>query len=354
MKRAQIKGFTLIELLVVIAIIAVLVALLLPAVQQAREAARRSACKNNLKQIGLALHNYHDVHNVLPPGANNAGSVDARSPHTTAMNHTGWLYILPFMDQAPLYNQFDLRCATSQVRHSSPARPIACGWPNVNTPLVSTQISTYLCPSDSGKGVLVSSGDQHYAATNHAVMNYSFVAGGHGNGWSRDRFFSIFYAAGSNLPDGSRGIPYRGPFGFNGAARMADFRDGTSNTAMVAEKNITYTGNVNTKGIRSPNYIPVWAAFRHHGPFVNNHPNINTSHINNRRYHINGDFHVPGMAGSGGTADQRQHVGVHSSVHVGGAHALFGDGSVQFMSENMDQSTYAIITRLNSGESRSF
>src|SRR4051812_6730319 len=92
------RGFTLIELLVVIAIIAVLIALLLPAVQQAREAARRSQCKNNLKQIGLALHNYHDTANTLPPGwiGDPTGS--------NAGNRWGWgTMILPYLDQAPLY-----------------------------------------------------------------------------------------------------------------------------------------------------------------------------------------------------------------------------------------------------------
>jgi prepilin-type N-terminal cleavage/methylation domain-containing protein len=104
MTRRQRSGFTLIELLVVIAIIAILIALLLPAVQQAREAARRRQCKNNLKQIGLALHNYHDSLLVFPFG----GSVgaDIVNLSTTGNNGFGWrVFILPYIDQAPLYNQ---------------------------------------------------------------------------------------------------------------------------------------------------------------------------------------------------------------------------------------------------------
>ena len=96
------RGFTLIELLVVIAIIAILIALLLPAVQQAREAARRSQCKNNMKQIGLALHNYHDVYNTFPPGY--VGQTDV----SILAGYGLWSWsalILPYIDQAPLYNQ---------------------------------------------------------------------------------------------------------------------------------------------------------------------------------------------------------------------------------------------------------
>lgn len=99
------RGFTLIELLVVIAIIAVLVALLLPAVQQAREAARRSSCKNNMKQLGLALHNYHDTHFSFPPGYLDQDSYGGFGFVDINQGHWAWsASLLPFLDQAPLYN----------------------------------------------------------------------------------------------------------------------------------------------------------------------------------------------------------------------------------------------------------
>src|SRR5512135_2886366 len=117
-RRLRRHGFTLIELLVVIAIIAVLVALLLPAVQQAREAARRSQCKNNLKQIGLALHNYHDIANRFPAaiigsGRANAQTAPPRGVGPTVVNTTGWVAMLPQLDQAPLYNNYNFSITSS-------------------------------------------------------------------------------------------------------------------------------------------------------------------------------------------------------------------------------------------------
>ncbi len=106
MRRGQqrVRGFTLIELLVVIAIIAILIALLLPAVQQAREAARRSTCKNNLKQLAIALHNYHETHNVFPPAKLGSGMYNNGGSGRVIKNTNGWILVLPFMEQGPLYS----------------------------------------------------------------------------------------------------------------------------------------------------------------------------------------------------------------------------------------------------------
>jgi prepilin-type N-terminal cleavage/methylation domain-containing protein len=352
------RAFTLIELLVVIAIIAILVALLLPAVQQAREAARRSQCKANLKNVGVALHNYHDVHSVFPPGVVNGGGQVNDSPHTTALNHTGWIFLLPYIDQAALYEQFDLNCATNFQNHSARGRTVPCGWTygsgvsNPNELLVQTKLAVLLCPSDDGADKLVSHSDvNHWSADQHAVTNYAFSAGGHGVGWSTNgRFWSIYHTASSNLPDGRTSIPYRGAFGFNSSCKFKHFRDGTSNTMMVGESMSQLSSSVTVFGRPGSHYLPTWAGHRHHGTFLCNHPNLN-AHINNTRYHINGKLCEPGLPGSSATQDIRPYLNVHSSVHVGGAHALMGDGKVQFLGENMDHSVYAVITRLNSGES---
>ena len=138
-------GFTLIELLVVIAIIAVLVALLLPAVQQAREAARRASCKNNLKQISLALHNYQSIHGVFPIGVLGTSGSNS-SPDRL---HTWQAMILPFVDQAPLYQRYDFN-----VRFSDPA----------NADLVREKLPVYLCASQDDRLVDNTYGPSHYAA----------------------------------------------------------------------------------------------------------------------------------------------------------------------------------------------
>ena len=112
-------GFTLIELLVVIAIIAILIALLLPAVQQAREAARRTQCKNNLKQIGLALHNYHDVYNMLPAGAYWNVPLDTNCPAANHQKGSIMIRLLPYIDQAPLFNQWNFNACDSDAERDA-------------------------------------------------------------------------------------------------------------------------------------------------------------------------------------------------------------------------------------------
>ena len=197
------SGFTLIELLVVIAIIAILVALLLPAVQQAREAARRSSCKNNLKQIGLAMHNYHDVHSALP-----YGFYSFEGDPNFSRNRDSWFQrLLPFVEQAALYDQYERSTGPQVWSDAEAAR---------------TRIATYLCPSNP---------------------EYAYTTSGMG------AYFRGNYGANSGSINGqgtttsSNGLFFR-----NSRIRFADITDGTTNTILVGEgvvRRVDTTGSGN-------------------------------------------------------------------------------------------------------------
>jgi prepilin-type N-terminal cleavage/methylation domain-containing protein len=352
------RGFTLIELLVVIAIIAILVALLLPAVQQAREAARRAQCKANLKQVGIAMHNYHDVHSVLPPGDNNStrgNAVRAIATNKGVLNHTALVYMLPFMDQAALYDEMDLNLATGPANHgAADSTYITGGWPNKNTPLVANIIPGLICPSDPSDTRVKKPGNtghwaEHYAFTapgdgNNAGVgktNYLMAAGGHGNGWSTNSAYGAYANSTCNLPDGSTGVRYRGVFGHNGAALFRSFTDGLSNAIAFGEVRQDYGSDTN-QGIES-SATAAWGAYSHVSTFIHVEPNsVAPDHIANVRYHINGPRDlVPSRV--------RHHGGTASSAHTGGAHFLFGDGAVQFLNETMDHSLYCRLLFIGDG-----
>ena len=193
------RGFTLIELLVVIAIIAVLIALLLPAVQQAREAARRTQCRNNLHQIGLALHNYHDTHNTLPPGAVNASNNPNNPPHTA------WgALILPFMDETALYNAMNF----GNGDHSG----------LTNSTVTRSVLMQYACPSDEAPSLATPFGGQPLVRTGNYVGN---------SGSTRLGCRGPFSLSATT-----------GPFVINSRVRIRDVRDGTSNSIAVGESTL--------------------------------------------------------------------------------------------------------------------
>jgi prepilin-type N-terminal cleavage/methylation domain-containing protein/prepilin-type processing-associated H-X9-DG protein len=191
------RAFTLIELLVVISIIAVLVGLLIPAVQQAREAARRAQCKNNLKQIGIALANYHDLHNTLPPGRMR-GSVDGQGRCFSAYAH-----LLPQLDAGALYNQINFNADPDD-----PAR---------NGIALSQTIPFFLCPTDSYR--ILQSNTVNGVVVNSAVHNYPLATG-------------TTYPLSPRNPGG---VPVTGVFYENSKTRFADLLDGASRTVCVAE-----------------------------------------------------------------------------------------------------------------------
>src|SRR5262245_52577555 len=241
------RGFTLIELLVVIAIIATLIALLLPAVQQAREAARRTQCKNNLKQLSLALHNYADTHSVFPPGNIFIDGTGGRP----FGNHLGWgSFSLPFLDQAPLWNQLDgdLRSRVPSVWNDfTPMR----GVPNVPNYWAETVLPVFLCPSDPGSGKAHSS---WYVTKVNALdtpvgkPNYMGIR-------EARHDLTPLPAAQLNTP-----VTLPGILQIDGkSTRLGEVTDGLSNTAMLGEKDTNPSTNpVHVGGVWGGTMMATW------------------------------------------------------------------------------------------------
>lgn len=309
----QRKGFTLIELLVVIAIIAILIALLLPAVQQAREAARRSTCKNQLKQIGLALHNYHETHRIFPQGGFGQ-SIGSGTGNTTANNvsMSFLVMILPFVDQAPLYETFNLNRG---YQHSTNMQ--AC----LNVPPV------YHCPS-SNKTKSTHTSEVVISApvfASHYVGNMGPVG--------TNPVTSAPYplecenpSAGTSITNCRSGndVSALGVLGGpRSAIRLRDVIDGTSNTIMVGEM----SGHKYLAEIIAPR---AWDRGCH---------NDSCGSSKNVKFGINVHGFISGEFNNMSFGSQ----------HEGGAHLLMADGSVHFASENVDLNVY-LSTASREGE----
>jgi prepilin-type N-terminal cleavage/methylation domain-containing protein/prepilin-type processing-associated H-X9-DG protein len=279
------KGFTLIELLVVIAIIAILIALLLPAVQQAREAARRTQCKNNLKQMGLALHNYHDTHRVFPPGQIRGFSTVTGFEHGNAFS---WgAMILPYFDQAPLYSQLNFSIGIAEGANRTLIQSLG-------------PIPAVLCPSDSTRLPLRGANTLTQApATSYVGNSGSF------NNWSD--------STSSNLSGGFFTIDPARP------SSLAAFPDGTSNTIAVAERSYRmWTGGL-------------WLGVQH-GTFTTTAPGNDTACCQDWWMSYMGLYPISNTFVTGMTNTQLR----VSSDHTGGAQVLLADGSVRFISENIE------------------
>jgi prepilin-type N-terminal cleavage/methylation domain-containing protein len=292
--RRHYRGFTLIELLVVIAIIAILIALLLPAVQQAREAARRTECRNNLKQLGLALHNYHDVYQVFPPGWI---SVDnGRHSAHDGVNGAGWgTMILPYIEQTNVYNAFD---SHKPIHHVD------------NFLYSTTPLKAFLCPSDPKPETFLieEEGAPGVVITTLPTANYVACFGTEElHGCENAPGTAPVTAAGQCVGDGM--------FYHNSKVRMRDITDGTSNTFMVGERRTD----------ENLGWFSTW----------------------------------PGMVAEGEEAFQRilgaadhvpnspaAHFDDFSSMHVGGTQFCLGDGSVRFVSENIDHGLYQSVATI--------
>lgn len=318
--RSMRHGFTLIELLVVIAIIAILVALLLPAVQQAREAARRSSCKNNLKQLGLAMHNYHDVHSVFPPGYINQldGNPTTSGAYGAALTAEGvaWGWgamILPFVEQAPLYDQLDV----GNIRLKN---ALTLGGPQDRLSSMQIGLSTFRCPSDISAALNTTKTLTDSTGTARQVAVSNYLASNASRRWHSQApnvnccAWNVGPGKGQMSQWGVNAVGANGLFWRDSKVRFRDISDGTSNTIMIGERawelNNPAGGNYQCRA---------GVVF---GTMITNeqstlHPVLAsaTSHINASTHECNKGF---------------------SSRHTGGAQFVLADGSVRFISENVD------------------
>ena len=334
-KRLRRSGFTLIELLVVIAIIAVLIALLLPAVQQAREAARRTQCKNNLKQLGLALHNYHDVYTIFPysSGGTKVGNTNSTDGNWDRLS--GLVTLLPYIEQANLWNQI---AAGGMINGTGPWQPMGPSPWIAGYPPTQTQINVFRCPSETGQGG--SGVNDGFDFSKMGRTNYGFCLGD----------------TGQNVNQWDAGRQCRGMAFYHSSLGLRDCTDGSSNTILMGEIGVSIgDGNRNdiigqvADGVFQGDKGVPWAVTKPSACLaqVSGNAYIATANVHSLRGN-RWDDGCPSSSGfqtilppnspscdeSGWDAGS----GVYSagSRHTGGAHVLMGDGAVRFISQNID------------------
>jgi prepilin-type processing-associated H-X9-DG protein len=330
----------LIELLVVIAIIAVLIGLLLPAIQKVREAANRMVCQNNLKQLGLALHNYHSSLGKFPPGRKSTGSSEGYSnppyaPDNPIQNMHGLVFLLPYIEQDNLYQQFNLKAAFGNFRSQDLGQPgtgsaviatpdaVASG----NAALAAVKIKTFLCPTDSGDPTIQPSPyyspDKGTKGIIAIKTNYDFISPSGGVGYFN--YWARLSAASQYM------------FGENSTSSISSVSDGTSNTLMMGEQTLgLYNGTTSAwayTGWVSVGLDPV-------GKWNTTYPatGLNVWNYNNSTSSLNNKF---------GT---RATWYTPASMHTGGVNFVFADGSVHFISQNVDVPTLTYLSQMADGQ----
>lgn len=345
------QAFTLVELLVVIAIIGVLVGLLLPAVQAAREAARRMQCSNHLKQIGLALQNYHSAFQQFPAGYISFRTRDGIGPATAAIDPLTWdaapgwgwgAAILPFMEQT---------AAADQIRYD---RPI---WDPMNREVVGSTLSVYLCPSatggdepfevrDSAGAPLLIGGQPLRLARSHYVASHGQEScwGECGSAATGEIFDNIYTSTTRIVTiDGDASRVADGPFFRNSRTRFRDVLDGTTYTIFAGE---------HSSALSEKTWVGVVPGAFTHPRFSSpeNGPDAAATLTLVHAGPSGGELDITGFPIIHPINFPTYHVGQMYAEHLGGGNVLFGDGAVRFINESVNQILWAELSSMREGE----
>ncbi len=343
-KKANEKrlGFTLIELLVVIAIIAVLIGLLLPAVQKVREAAARMSCSNNLKQLGLAAHNYHSTVGKFPPGVNVPAVITnlsngVSSPPPLVANQSFSLFeaLLPYLEQNNIYSQLTFNGpipVNGQAGNDS--EYINCDTTTNPAPIGSTIVKTFLCPSD------IAPTQTTYVGTSGIDKGKTYLFGA--NTYGGNAGIRSFYTFDSKSDPAGTGMTQDGVFYINSSVSMTSISDGTSNTLAFGERNRT-----------DPNFDVVYPGVnvieQHSGwAWANYYPGYD--YLYGTAMPLNWTFTNAGITSDSGFAYQDLRYSTFGSQHTGGANFCFADGSVHFISDSIPLAVLQALSTRSGGE----
>ncbi len=345
------RGFTLIELLVVIAIIAILVSLLLPAVQQAREAARRTLCKNNLRQLGIALHNYHDLHSTFPAGYYSYGTSDGTGPAAANINPLTWdaapgwgwgMMLLPLTDQAPLYESLDVNRSC---------------WDPTNAVAVQSTLPTFLCPSATGETqafvvrdeaadpLLIDGAEIRFGRSHYVASHGQESCWGECGAAPAGIIFNDIYNSTTSMVtiNGDASKVADGPFYRNSATRIRDITDGTTNTVFLGE---------HSSRLSEKTWVGVVPGAFTHPNFTSpeNGPDAAATLVLVHAGPSGGELDITGFPIIHPVNFPTYHVGQMYSEHSGGGFTCLGDGSVRFVNENIDLFVWAELSSISEGE----